>query len=302
MINRDDLIHFLDMQLHGKNASVIKHILVADDNQANRLIAKTILERDGYKISLAENGLEALRAVEAQASQNQVFDIILMDILMPVMDGIKSLRRIKALSPGIKVPPIFAITAFCNPADQRRYSMAGFDAILTKPLKHGDVELALKQLSFGMAKTPVKPPVNNTRNFNSVAILDDVIINQLRMAANAPALKNIQQKFWTEVQSNSQTIKTALPAALKTMPKGLTEMRKSVHAIKGASASIGLLRTAHIARHLQNAPPSDIRGLLQDLFETLIISKPLLNTALLEQTATLSCEAVRRSGANARTR
>jgi len=277
MLNRDDLNYFINKQIHNEHVDSQKHVLVADDNQANRLIAKTILERDNYKVTLVEDGLEA---VEAAKKYN--FDIILMDILMPVMDGIKALRRIKALAPNMTIPPIFAITAFCSPADQHRYRMAGFDAVLTKPLKHGDVELSLEQLSTGIIKTAIKPAVEHIQDYNHLEILDQIIINQLCMAANTSMLETIQSKFWADIERNSQTIRDILPDALNAMPEALATMRKSVHSVKGLAASIGLLRATHIARHLQNAPPSHIRRLLKVLFETLHTSKAPLNAALLQ--------------------
>ena len=165
MLNQRECISLMVEPSNGAGLNTIKHILVADDNHANQLIAKTILERDGHKVTIAANGEDAVIAFVRQASFGEPFDVILMDILMPVMDGIKALRRIKALSSKIKTPPIFAITAYCSPADQRRYNMAGFDAVLTKPLKHGDLEQTLQQHVSGIKVMPANPPNTQTQNF-----------------------------------------------------------------------------------------------------------------------------------------
>ncbi|MEP1230293.1 MAG: response regulator [Litorimonas sp.] len=307
MIPSDDILYLQQIAHLHNDTRPAKHVLVADDNHANRLIAKTILERDNYKVTLARNGLEAVEAVET--AKNQTYDIILMDILMPVMGGIKALRRIKDLAPAIKTPPIFAITAFCNPADQHRCRVAGFDAILTKPLKHGDVEIALKQFSFGIVNTPIKHTIDKDLNFDNLEVLDHTMIDQLRLSGSQSALENIQTKFWTDIESNSQLIKTVLPGALNAAPQALTSLRESVHSIKGLSASIGLYRAAHIARHLQNAPPNQIGMLLKALFETLYVSKAQLNAALLQSSCPKTSlgppnlnqthEAILQNGANA---
>jgi len=275
MINHGDILHFLN---HDPNGSETrdhshKHILVADDNHANRLIVKLNLERGGYKVTLAENGLEAVQAVEAMTKLSCTYDTILMDIHMPVMDGITALRHIKDIRPKVKIFPIFAITACCNPTSHQNDIMQSFEA---------------------------------------VEILNTLIINQLRSVADATALRDIQQKYWIGVQAHSQTIKSFLPVVLKAAPDALTELRESVHAIKGSSASIGLLRAVHIARHLENAPTSNIAGLLQALFKTLIMSKGPLNKALSEprlnlppanlNAANLNCEVAPLSYANARIR
>jgi len=266
--------------LHIRN---LKHILVADDNHANQLIAKTILERDGYCVTIVENGQEAVKAVEAQTEVHPKFDLILMDILMPIMDGMKALRRIKDLPAQINKPPIFAITAYCSPSDQHSYRMAGFDAILTKPLKHGHIEQAIKKAALGIPNTAPASQDKTVRDFNSVNMLDETIINQLRQAADRPALMTIEKTFWMDIRMHSQIVRAALPEALNATPCGLTVLRKSIHTIKGASASVGLMRAAHIARHLQNAPPSQIQDLLKDLFETLLKGKALLHTALFQE-------------------
>jgi len=297
MLEHNDIQYFIHSQVNGKDAHRAKRVLVTDDNEANRLIAKTILEREGYEVHLAIDGQDAVNAVKTTT-----FDIILMDILMPVMDGIKALRRIHSLAPDVKTPLVFAITAFCSPADQHRYSLAGFDAVLKKPLRYGDVKLALKQSSSSPMTAPVKIVKSEAAPFETIEILDTVIINQLCFAADRDTLTTIQEKFWKDVRMNSQTIKTVLPAALNAMPNALTDMRKAVHTIKGASASIGLRRVSHIARQLQNAPPDKIATLLHALFKNLIASKAPLNMALQQKSlANPNFAVAPLSGVNART-
>ena len=170
----------------------------------------------------------------------------------------------------------------------------------------------MQQFADGTAKTHVKKQNDIMQSFEAVEILNTLIINQLRSVADATALRDIQQKYWIGVQAHSQTIKSFLPVVLKAAPDALTELRESVHAIKGSSASIGLLRAVHIARHLENAPTSNIAGLLQALFKTLIMSKGPLNKALSEprlnlppanlNAANLNCEVAPLSYANARIR
>ena len=260
----------------------IKNILVAEDNHANQLIAKAILERDDYIVTIVSNGQKALRAIEAQNLTYPKFDLVLMDILMPVMDGMKALRRIKDLSAHIHKPPIFAITAYCSPSDQHRYRMAGFDAILTKPLKQGDVETAMEKITHGAPNVTAIIPKPEQHDFHLIDILDTDIINQLRRAANKATLKNIETTFWMDIRVHSQIVRDALPESLNATPSDLSVLRKSIHTIKGASASVGLLRAARIARQLQNAPPSQIQVLLKSLFDTLLLSKEPLNLALLQ--------------------
>lgn len=102
-------------------------ILIADDDHVNRLILSSILVKDGHDVAVAENGLEA---VEKFASWEA--DLVLMDIMMPVMDGYEATRQIKALA-GDRFVPVFFLTALSDEAALARCVTSGGDDFLTKP-------------------------------------------------------------------------------------------------------------------------------------------------------------------------
>lgn len=102
-------------------------ILLAEDNQVNALLAKTLLAREGHVVETAENGIEVLAAIEAAE-----FDIILMDIHMPKMDGLEATRQIR--SGRHAALPIVALTANAMMEDQTRCEAAGMDDYLSKPV------------------------------------------------------------------------------------------------------------------------------------------------------------------------
>lgn len=108
-----------------------KNILIVEDEQANYLYVKKMLARTAVGIHWAENGLEAVKMVSAKQS----FDLILMDIKMPVMDGYEATRIIKSNSPG---QIVIALTAYARPEDRIQFIGAGFDDYLTKPIKPTD--------------------------------------------------------------------------------------------------------------------------------------------------------------------
>ncbi|NPA73954.1 MAG: response regulator, partial [Epsilonproteobacteria bacterium] len=112
-------------------------ILVAEDNEINRKLIKRTLENYGFEITLANNGQEALDAVK-----NKKFDLIFMDIAMPVMDGVESLHAILdyELESGIKHTPIVALTANALKGDRERFLNEGFDEYVTKPIKSDKIE------------------------------------------------------------------------------------------------------------------------------------------------------------------
>lgn len=104
-------------------------VLIADDNQVNALLATRTLEKIGYKCITAATGAEAVEAV-----QMQDFDLVLMDLRMPVMDGFEAMRQIRGLdSPKARVPMI-AISAEVNPETERKARNSGADAVASKPL------------------------------------------------------------------------------------------------------------------------------------------------------------------------
>ncbi|WP_135077304.1 ATP-binding protein [Terasakiella sp. SH-1] len=115
-----------------------KKILVAEDNDVNREIVRMYLEKMGHECVLAENGLEALGAV----TQDQ-FDLILMDMQMPEMDGLSATREIRKLSSELGAIPIIALTANALHEDRERCFEAGMTGFLAKPIKKKELEEAL---------------------------------------------------------------------------------------------------------------------------------------------------------------
>lgn len=109
------------------------HILLAEDNELNREIAVFLLEKEGMEITSCENGAEAVKAF--RESPQGYYDLILMDIMMPVMDGYEASRRIRSLPRlDAAVIPIFAMTANAFQDDIEKSHKSGMNEHLTKPL------------------------------------------------------------------------------------------------------------------------------------------------------------------------
>ena len=107
-----------------------KRVLLADDNRTNRLLLRLILDSAGVEVTEAEDGAQA---VAAWAAGN--FDILLFDIMMPVMSGVDALRQIRRrASPDTPGQVAIAVTTDVTPAALRRYREAGFDACAHKPI------------------------------------------------------------------------------------------------------------------------------------------------------------------------
>jgi CheY-like chemotaxis protein len=132
-----------------------KKILVVDDNKMNRLVAATILKNMGAIISEAVNGQEAIDALVIEMA-----DLVLMDIQMPVMDGVEAIGIIrKQISKSL---PVIALTANAIKGDNDKYIQAGMSAYLSKPYKEKDL---LNMVAFWLGKVlPVKDEVETIRH------------------------------------------------------------------------------------------------------------------------------------------
>ncbi len=118
-------------------------ILLVDDNQTNRKLGDKVLRRLGYEIKLAANGAEAVEAARATR-----YDLVLMDVEMPVMDGVEACCFIKSEF-GLRGPSIVALTANAIAGDREKYLASGFDGYLSKPLNLEELKQQLIRTSPG---------------------------------------------------------------------------------------------------------------------------------------------------------
>ncbi len=122
-------------------------ILVAEDNAVNQKVAKKILEKLGHQVTLAINGKEAVEVWQAQD-----FDVILMDVQMPVMDGLEATKEIRRMEAGKKHIPIFALTAHVMESEITRCKQAGMDDHISKPMNFIELEEKLNRIKYEKVK------------------------------------------------------------------------------------------------------------------------------------------------------
>ena len=115
-------------------------ILLVEDNLVNQKVALRFLDRLGYRADAVANGLESLRALEARP-----YDLVLMDLQMPEMDGFEAAREIRANFPPDRQPRIIALTANALQGDRDACLAAGMDDYITKPVKLADIAASIQR-------------------------------------------------------------------------------------------------------------------------------------------------------------
>jgi CheY-like chemotaxis protein len=126
----------------GAPPGVALRVLLAEDNAVNQKVALRLLDRAGYAADVVANGAEAVEAVRQRAALGQPYDVVLMDVQMPEMDGLEATRRIRAL-PDARQPHVVALTANAMQGDREACLDAGCDDYLAKPVRLADLRDAL---------------------------------------------------------------------------------------------------------------------------------------------------------------
>jgi two-component system, sensor histidine kinase and response regulator len=117
------------------------HVLLAEDNTINQRLATRLLEKRGHRVTVANNGQEAIAHL-----QKSSFDLVLMDVQMPLMDGLEAARMIRKQEKETGIhQPIVALTAHAVKGDQERCEAAGMDGYLAKPIRPEDLEAVLQK-------------------------------------------------------------------------------------------------------------------------------------------------------------
>jgi PAS domain S-box-containing protein len=264
----------LDMTLAERHPL---RILLAEDHAINQKLALLILERLGYRADLAGNGLEAVEAV-----RRQPYDVVLMDIQMPEMDGLEATRVIDREFPPERRPRIVAMTANAMKEDRDECLAAGMDDFITKPIQFPEVTAALRRcpsrrmFASDAARTQPfvqpAPVVNQASGPASAAepdraasapsvqtetaaaaepeppVLDPAALVRLRgnLGKQADAmLPVLLQNFFKDAPK-------LIAEARRTLAQGQTvELRRSAHTLKSSAATFGAMRLSALARELE---------------------------------------------------
>ena len=242
-------------------------ILLAEDNPVNRKLAKTLLEKHGHIVLIAENGREALAAMDREK-----VDLVLMDVQMPLMDGLEATRLIREQERTTgKRLHIIALTAHAMKGDRERCLEAGADDYLAKPIRTKDLLAAIDRSS---ASAPPSRQTADAAGSPSAESPLDMAAALDRVEGDRDLLEELAILFSEESARNIHEVR----AALKSGDTVLLE--RLAHTVKGASANIGAVSVSCAALALEQAARS--RDLLdaQGKMEVLEIELERLRPAL----------------------
>ncbi len=192
-------------------------VLVAEDNPINQRVALLLLERVGHRVDVVGNGIEALEALHARP-----YDLVLMDMRMPELDGLAATRRLRAELPEARQPRVVALTANARTDDRDACRAAGMDDFISKPIRFGELMRVLRST----ARRVVVPVESG---------LDRSVLSNLRevFASRPGSFRALVDEYLASADRRILEIEDALA-------QGEGELaERSAHSLKGAGGQMG---------------------------------------------------------------
>ena len=216
------------------------YILIVDDNTINRQVASQILMKSGFKTDLAFSGPTAIEKVKTNE-----YDLIFMDIQMPVMDGVTATREIKKLPK--KIPPIIAMTAYSMKEDRQRFLDLGMDDYLAKPIVSSLLlEVIQQNLPVFDTHDFYKEEMESTETKGAeFELIDQSTLNQLSKYADKPTIKSFFEEF--EIEAKSLILESI--NAEKT--SDINKILSNLHTLKGNAGTLGIRSLEEQAKQIE---------------------------------------------------
>ena len=265
-ISRADLLEALGTVLAGPEKAtpevVTRHtiaesrrsvrVLLAEDNPVNQQVAVAMLVKRGHEVHVVGNGREAVDAIAERD-----YDVVLMDIQMPEMDGFEATQAIRATPRGATLP-IVALTAHALSGERERCLARGMTEYLAKPFKGHELFTLVEQLSEGVA--PVTQPVAATPPPAPPVDLEG-FRTMLREAGAEEALYSILDTFLRHAPERVATLATAVASGSD------VDVAKAAHVFRGAAATIGARELAELLERVETTARAGELERAREFFE-----------------------------------
>jgi CheY-like chemotaxis protein len=206
-------------------------ILLAEDNIVNQKVALHLLQRLGYDAEVANNGLEVLLAL-----QEALYDVVLMDVDMPQMNGIEATQQIHSQTTDRKRPHIIAMTAHALAGDRARLIAVGMDDYISKPI-------GVKEFVSALQRTPSALTVTQTSTSNSIMEFVSQAVEQMIGQRDSQTLKELITLFLDDARQQVSLLRQCF--------NNRQELLYISHTLKGSSASLGLTSLSTLCKKLE---------------------------------------------------
>ncbi|GEM_PF-6076035 len=254
-------------------------ILVVEDNKMNQEVARDFLERAGMAVTIANNGREGVEWV-----QRMRFDLVLMDLQMPEMDGFEAARRIRAL-PEEDRPPVVAMTAAALLEDRQATAEAGMSDHVSKPIVPADLlTTLLKWIEPGpRSEQPAAPVIETAASFPKIPGIDEAEAFW-RLGGNLALYNSLLGRL--EINYRDLADEVAADLAEGREDQALSKL----HGFKGTAASISAKQSARLAARIESLLKKPDHGDPKALLETLGSTNERLFAAIRAYLATTPAE------------
>jgi signal transduction histidine kinase/DNA-binding response OmpR family regulator len=249
------------------------NILLAEDHLINQKVALRLLERLGYQADIAANGLEVLDALH-----RQFYDVVLMDIHMPEMDGIEATRQICKEWAREQRPWLIAMTANALQGDRATCLAAGMDDYISKPVQLEDLRRVLAQCK---TRAPVVSPSDESKSKNEMmpqpkgnSLDHETFQKLLEMLGDASAAIEIISYYLVDAPRMLETMRQSLPLA------DSKKLNFTAHTLKSSSAFLGAQIFSQLCKELEMASNAEDLTLAANILAQAEIEYPRLQTAL----------------------
>jgi len=224
-------------------------VLLVEDNSINREVATKLLNAANMKVDIAVNGEEALRKVESN-----IYDLILMDIQMPIMDGITATKQIRSIHslPNI---PIIAMTANVYSEDREASRKAGMNDFISKPVDPDQLYSMLlkwlpkKDLMKVIETEKVEKPLEDQKLYEQLSKIDNIHLQKglIFMQDDIKAFWNFLQKFNSEHVNDMKDCKTHFER------EEFNDATRIAHTLKSITGTLGLIKIQSLSEELENS-------------------------------------------------
>ncbi len=246
-----------------------KSILIAEDNIINQKLLTTYLIRMNTIPHLAENGRIALEMFDPEK-----FDLVLMDIAMPEMDGLEATRQIRLKWKDAKLPPIIALTAHVMDAIKEEVEVVGIDTVLSKPIPFEELKHALEIALTEQSNTPATPPPlqDETHDTTVFSIMKPSVATDMREFFSDDKIVELAQEFTAD--SNLRLNKITEAIEINDVKTASAE----AHSVKGSALTLGFIECAEWAGQIEKSPQD--RALCLDCISKLQAALININSTL----------------------